>query len=84
MLNYLDVAHRLEIARQTSPIPAIIAPTQPRRLRQVTIMPAINIPIEIDNKACLNFKPKRTAATEPVQTPVTGRGIATNSIRPIR
>jgi len=32
----------------------------------------------------LNFSPKRTAASEPVQAPVTGSGIATNRARPIR
>jgi len=84
VLNYLDALHKPKIARQLSPIPAITAPTQPRRLRQVTIIPAISIPIEIDKKACLNFKPKRTAANEPVQAPVAGKGIATNNARPIR
>ena len=57
---------------------------QPRRVAQVTITPAINIPMKIDKKACLNFSPKRTAISEPVQAPVMGRGIATNSTRPIR
>ena len=39
---------------------------------------------EIDKKAYLNFRPKRTAASEPVQAPVTGRGTATNNTKPIR
>ena len=65
-------------------MPAIIAPTQPRRDRQVIIMPAIHIPMRMDRKACLNLSPKRTAASEPVQAPVTGRGIATNSAKPMR
>ena len=50
---------------------------------QVTITPAINIPARMEIKACLNFKPKRAAASEPVQAPVMGRGMATNNISPI-
>jgi hypothetical protein len=84
LLNYLEARHRPEIARPLSPIPAITAPLQPRRLKQVTITPAINIPIRIDKKAYLNFKPKRTATIEPVQAPVNGRGMATNNAKPIR
>ena len=41
-------------------------------------------PIKIDKKACLNFKLNRTATSEPVQAPVTGRGMATNNAKPIR
>ena len=55
----------------------MIAPVQPRRHKQVTIVPAINIPMKMDKKACLNFNPKRTAVSEPVQAPVRGRGTAT-------
>ena len=72
------------MAKALRPIPAIIAPSQPSRLRQVTMTPAIKTPIKIDKKAYLKFKPKRTAASEPVQAPVIGRGMATNSARPIR
>ena len=83
-LYYLDALQSPEIARTLSPTPAIAAPTHPSKERQVTIVPAISIPMKMDRKACLNFRPKRTAASEPVQAPVTGRGIATNSVRPIR
>ena len=55
----------------------------PRRVAPVTMPPAINTPIEIDNIACLKLSPKSTAAREPVQAPVIGRGIATNNVRPI-
>ena len=57
---------------------------KPRRDKHVTIVHAINIPMEIDKKACLNLSPKITAASDPVQAPVTGRGMATNSTDPIR
>ena len=50
----------------------------------MTMAPAIHTPAKIDNKACLNFIPKIVAASEPVQAPVTGRGIATNRVKPIR
>ncbi len=82
--HYLDALQRPEIAKAQSATPAITAPAQPRRHRRVTIMPAMNTPIKIDKIACLNFKPKRTAANEPVQAPVTGRGMATNNAKPIR
>ncbi len=56
----------------------------PSKQRQVTIIPAMSTPMKIDKIACLNFRPKRTASSEPVQAPVTGKGIATNNARPIR
>ena len=64
-------------------MPAIAAPTQPRRHRQVTMAPAMITPERIDKKAYLNFNPSRKAAIDPVQAPVMGRGIATKSINPI-
>ena len=81
---YLNDLQKPNMAKPLSPTPAISAPAQPSKERQVTIMPAMNTPIKIDRKACLNFKPKRTAVSEPVQTPVAGRGIATNNAKPIR
>ena len=65
-------------------MPAITAPTQPRRHRQVTIAPAIITPQKMEKKAWLNLSPKMKAATEPVQAPVAGSGIATNNISPMR
>ena len=44
----------------------------------------MHTPMKIDNSACLNFIPKIIAASEPVQAPVTGKGIATNNTNPIR
>ena len=56
---------------------------QPKRVALVTMTPAINTPIEIDVIECLKLSPKSTAASEPVQAPVIGRGMATNNARPI-
>ena len=67
-----------------SPTPAITAPTQPRRHRAVTIIPLRSTPKQIDGRASLNLIPSRKAAIEPVQTPVTGKGMATKSTSPIR
>ncbi len=61
-------------------MPKIVTPS---KQRQVTIMPAMSTPIKIDNMACLNFKPRSTASSEPVQAPVIGKGIATNNARPM-
>jgi len=44
----------------------------------------MQMPTRMAKKACLNLMPKIVAASEPVQAPVTGRGTATNSTRPIR
>ena len=55
----------------------------PRRLAQVTITPAMRIPARIEKNAYLNLSPRREANIAPVQAPVTGNGIATNSTRPI-
>ena len=46
--------------------------------------PAIQTPMKIDNRACLNLISKIVAASEPVQAPVTGKGIAINNASPIR
>ena len=46
--------------------------------------PAIHMPMKMDNRACLNLISKIVAAIEPVQAPVTGRGMATNNTSPIR
>jgi hypothetical protein len=59
-------------------------PRPARRLRQVTIIPAISTPMLIDIKSYLNFKPRMVAAKEPVQAPVAGSGMATSNTRPIR
>lgn len=37
----------------------------------------------MERKACLNSIPRRKATSAPVQAPVTGRGTATKSVRPI-
>ncbi len=47
------------------------------KLSKVTITPAIITPTRINGKAFLKGTPKTKAATEPVQAPVTGKGIAT-------
>ena len=49
------------------------------KLAQVTINPAIITPLVIIGKAYPNRIPNKNAATEPVQTPVPGRGIATKN-----
>ena len=43
------------MVRPASPMPAIVAPVQPRKLRLVTIVAAINIPMKIDIKECLKL-----------------------------
>ena len=54
----------------------------PSWVRQVTITPAISTPRKIDSNARLKLIPRTTAATEPVQAPVIGRGVATNNTSP--
>jgi len=46
--------------------------------------PAIMTPARIDKKAFLKLNLNATPASEPVQAPVTGNGMATNSISPTR
>jgi hypothetical protein len=41
--------------------------------------PAIQVPIKIDNRACLKSILKIVATNEPVQAPVTGSGMATRN-----
>ena len=53
------------------------------KLTKVTTTPAISIPKKIKGKAFLNGIPKTKAATEPVQPPVIGKGMATKRIRAI-
>ena len=43
------------MVRLASPMPAIVALAQPRKLRLVTIVAAINIPMKIDIKECLKL-----------------------------
>lgn len=52
------------------------------RLANVTIVPDIKIPAIIAGIACLKGILNIKAAAQPVQAPVTGRGIATNKISP--
>lgn len=47
--------------------PAIMAPIQPSRQRQVTIVPAIITPQRMDKIEHLNFMPMRKAAIEPAR-----------------
>ena len=47
----------------------------------VTIIPAINMPAAIAGNEFLNFIPNTKAAAHPVHAPVTGRGMATKSVR---
>lgn len=67
-----------------SPTPAMTAPTQPNRHSTVTITPDNSTPRKIDSKASLNLNPSKNATIEPVQAPVTGKGMETKSISPIR
>ena len=53
------------------------------RLASVTMIPDIRIPAEIAGIACFKGILNRNAATQPVQAPVIGRGIATKRITPI-
>ena len=53
------------------------------RLANVTMVPDINIPANMDGTACFRGILNRKAATQPVHAPVTGRGIATKRISPI-
>ena len=70
------------ITRMKRPIPAITAPHQPITVRVVTITPAMITPRTIAGKARQKLISRRKATIEPVQAPVTGKGIATNKIRP--
>jgi len=45
------------------------------------MIPAITTPREIKGRAFLNGMPKRKAQRDPVQAPVTGKGIATKIIK---
>ena len=47
----------------------------------VTIIPAINMPAAIAGNEFLNFIPNTKAAAHHVHAPVTGRGMATKSVR---
>ena len=49
---------------------------------RVTMIPAIIIPAIIEGIAYLKWIPNMKAATQPVQAPVTGKGIATNAVSP--
>lgn len=80
---YVTDRRRERIPRVISAIPAIIAPQIPSKERVVTITAAMNTPKRIDIMALWNLMLKRNAATEPVQAPVMGKGMATKSIRPI-
>lgn len=51
----------------------------PRKDNVVTKIPAKSAPKLISQKASLYLTPNKNAATEPVQTPVKGKGIATNA-----
>lgn len=53
------------------------------RLAKVTINPAIRTPPAIIGKAYQKRIPNKKAATEPVHTPVTGKGIAIKNKRKI-
>ena len=48
-----------------------------------TRIPAIVTPKIIAGKAYRGLISNRMATTEPVQAPVTGKGMATNSVRPM-
>ena len=49
---------------------------------RVTTTPAIKTPSKADKNAFQGFIPITAATSEPVQAPVTGRGIAINKQRP--
>ena len=51
----------------------------PKRVKVVTKIPAKNAPKLISQKVSLYLIPNKNAAIEPVQTPVKGKGIATNA-----
>ena len=53
------------------------------RHKVVTITPLISTPAKIDKKPCLNFIPSIDATIAPVQAPVQGSGMPTNTIKPI-
>lgn len=63
-------------------MPQIVATPQPMRVKVVTIVAAINDPRAVQGKVRLKLSPRSQAITVPVQTPVIGRGIPTQSTKP--
>jgi len=51
----------------------------PKMVKVVTKTPAKNAPKLMSQKASLYLTPNKNAATEPVQIPVKGKGMATNA-----
>ena len=62
---------------------ATTAPTHPSRNNAVTMAPLMIMPAAMEKKARIKLIPSRDATIDPVQAPVQGKGIATNTVRPI-
>ena len=54
---------------------------KPARLKNITISPAVRLPKMMQGKEYFIFVFKKTATAEPVHTPVSGSGTATNKNR---